>query len=199
LQLEARVEAAAQEELRQIARRVGFPPFYALQHAGSVVALVLYGNVDIHEKLELAWDRAEKKLRVMYGAEIERHLRESKAEHLNPREFYHIHILEALPGEVDTIQLSRAFASAPPWLLKFTGVVRDALVIGFEMPDLSGAPELGRKARAQRDRWPRLPTGTIDAGGPCDDPDPKWTVETLIARCLRMKPPFGMISPTVPR
>ena len=84
LQLEARVEAAAQEELRQIARRVGFPPFYALQHAGSVVALVLYGNVDIHEKLELAWDRAEKKLRVMYGAEIERHLRESKAEHLIP-------------------------------------------------------------------------------------------------------------------
>jgi hypothetical protein len=186
LPLEARVEAAAQEKLRQMARKVAFPPFYSQKHAAEVVALMLYGDVDIHEALELAWDRTEKKLRVLYGAEIERHVGKPKAEYLNARSFYHIYILDSLPGENDRIKLSRAFASAPAWLLKFTGVERDALLLGFEMPDLSGAPELGRKARAQRDRWPWLPRGTIDAGGPCDDPDPKWTVETLKARCLRL-------------
>jgi len=190
--LEAVVAPALQEKLRQRVRKVVFPPFYAQKHAAEVVALVLYGDVDIHEELELAWNRAEKKLRVLFGAEIadtERCLREAKTEYLNARSFYHMTILDSLPGEDDKIKLSRALAPAPAWLLKFTGVERDALVLGFEMPDLSGAPELGRKARAQRDRWPSLPMGTIDAGGPCNDPDPKWTVETLIARCLRMKSP----------
>ncbi len=59
----------------------------------------------------------------------------------------------------------------PAWILKFTGVHWDALILGIQIPNLLSAPPLGRDARQDRNRWPATPRFTIDAGGPCSEPE----------------------------
>jgi hypothetical protein len=150
-----------------------------------VVALVLYGEVNPHERLRWAKLRAIGKLRVLVGAEAERRVRDlAESQHMNVQflaEYEYPKImLESLPGKDDQSKFAHVFASAPIWLLKFTAVERDALLLGFDLPDLSGAPQLGRDARHDRDSWPLLPLKTIDAGGPCDDPDPPLTLEEIL-------------------
>ena len=71
----------------------------------------------------------------------------------------------------------------PHWLLKFTGADWDAAILKMKFPDLDSAPELGKEARLDRDQWPGLPQGTIDAGGPADQPDEP--VATVVERLRR--------------
>ena len=78
-------------------------------------------------------------------------------------------MFNALPGANDNLKFERIFSKAPVWLLKFTGVEWDAKLLGFKLRKLVGAPELGSEARRDRNQWPSLPKGTIDAGGPCSD------------------------------
>ncbi len=47
----------------------------------------------------------------------------------------------------------------------------------------TSAPELGREARVDRDRWPSLPADTIDAGGPADQPEEPFA--TIVERLRR--------------
>jgi hypothetical protein len=93
---------------------------------------------------------------------------------------YPIFMFNALPGADDNLKFERIFSKAPVWLLKFTGIEWDAKLLGFKLPKLIGAPALGSEARLDRNRWPFLPEGTIDAGGPCSDPDEPW--ERIIER-----------------
>ena len=83
-------------------------------------------------------------------------------------------MFNSLPGANDNLKFERIFSKAPVWLLKFTGVEWDAKLLGFKLPKLIGAPDLGSEARLERNQWPILPKGTIDAGGPCSDPDEPW-------------------------
>ena len=92
-------------------------------------------------------------------------------------------MFNALHGANDNLKFERIFSKAPVWLLKFTGVEWDAKLLGFKLRKLVGAPELGSEARLDRNRWPFLPEGTIDAGGPCSEPDEPW--ERIIERRCR--------------
>ena len=85
-----------------------------------------------------------------------------------------------LRGGNDNLKFERIFSEAPAWLLKFTAVEWDAKLLGFKLRKLVGTPELGREARLDRNSWPSLPQGTIDAGGPCSEPDEPW--EKIVER-----------------
>ena len=89
-------------------------------------------------------------------------------------------MLDALRRADDNLKFERIFSKAPVWLLKFTGIEWDAKLLGFKLRKLVGAPALGWEARRDRNRWPFLPEGTIDAGGACSDPDEPW--ERIIER-----------------
>ena len=83
-------------------------------------------------------------------------------------------------GGNDNSKFERIFSEAPAWLLKFTAIEWDAKLLGFKLRELVGAPELGRQARLDRNYWPGLPSETIDAGGPCSEPDEPW--EKIVER-----------------
>src|SRR5260370_7741924 len=96
-------------------------------------------------------------------------------------------MFDALPGANENLKFERIFSKAPVWLLNFTGVEWDAKLLGFKLPKLVGAPALGVEARPDRNRWPFLPQGTIDVGGPCSEPDKP--LETIINRpCSALSP-----------
>ncbi len=143
------------------------------RHAAEVLALFVHGGPQIDEQLWIAQRRARAVMRVLYGPETERRLIQSgRRVDGEPVElFYSDTMLACLPGEDDAEKFARIFAAAPAWLLKYTAVDRDAMLLGFQLRDLSGGPQLGAIARGQRDAWPYLPGGTIDAGGSSDGPD----------------------------
>ena len=99
---------------------------------------------------------------------------------------------EDFPADAD---LSRSLLEAPRWLLKFTGAHYDAGILGFELPELSRNLKLGREARRDRDRWPYLPVGTVDAGGACDEPDHLASIDELLERNVwTVRLPFAVFA-----
>ncbi len=100
-------------------------------------------------------------------------------------------MFRALPGANDNLKFEQIFSNAPVWFLKFTGIEWDAKLLGFKLRELVGAPELGREARLDRNKWPGLPQETIDAGGPCSEVDEPW--EKIIARRCREISPWSYL------
>jgi hypothetical protein len=153
-------------------------------HAVDVAAVVLYGEPKIEEPLGIAWSRVEEKLTKKFGAAADEWwLREGEEElHPNLRVLfvYVPFMFDKLPGGNYNLKFERIFSEAPAWLLKFTAVEWDAKLLGFKLRKLVGTPELGRDARLDRNNWPSLPKGTIDAGGPCSEPDEPW--EKIVER-----------------
>jgi hypothetical protein len=178
--LEERIAAAVQAERD----KVNAPLRQACMHAIHVAAVVLYGEPKIEEPLGIAWSRVEEMLTKKFGAAADEWwLREGEAE-LHPT-FRALYLYAPFmfinrPGGNDNLKFERIFSEAPAWLLKFTAVEWDAKLLGFKLRKLVGTPKLGREARRGRDRWPLLPEGTIDAGGPCSEPDEPW--EKIVER-----------------
>jgi hypothetical protein len=182
--LERRIKDALLEQRLRDPFIQAMPIFYARLHSTAVAAVSRYGNPQIDEPLCRAYRRAMDELEVSFETEIDQWLEENnwsrsklRAAALSPG----IMILLG-KSEGEYAKVAADLFSVPAWLLKFTGVKRDARILGYTLPDLSRAPKLGREARKDRDRWPLLPEGTIDAGGPCDEPDPCVTTEELMRR-----------------
>ncbi len=142
----------------------------AVLHAATVAAIARYGDPDINEPLACALHRMREK--------VAEHDPDSKKivdrnTDLLRRVFYPIWMLNRmLNHETDAeSQLEQILYKEPAWLLKFTGVHWDALILGIQIPNLLSAPPLGRDARHDRNRWPATPRFTIDAGGPCSEPE----------------------------
>jgi hypothetical protein len=205
---DARFEMQVREAFIEVA-----PLIYASMHAASVVALVRYGDAKIDEPLSQAYNRAIGKLNSRFrteiaqfdeppkvdkrmiadlvslvGPDIKPWLEEPSPPLSHPSLCPEIIMLldKEFPGQRD---FSRPLARSPVWLLRFTGVERDADILGFRLPNVSRAPKLGREARKDRDRWPLLPQGTIDAGGPCDEHDLYVSTEELMERNIWLGPP----------
>jgi hypothetical protein len=168
------------------------PYFYATMHSAAVIAVALYGKPQIDEPLWRAYGRTMGELYRLFGTKTEQWIEEGT---LSRDDFRAL----AICPEILTMTLEKylrkgpkftaALVSAPVWLLKFADVERDARILEFKLPDLSRAPKLGREARKDRNRWPLLPEGTIDAGAPCDEPNPCVTTEELLTRNTRLKIP----------
>jgi hypothetical protein len=102
------------------------------------------------------------------------------------RILYPILMFNNLRGGNDNLKFERIFSEAPAWLLKFTAVEWDAKLLGFKLRKLVGTPALGREARRDRNKWPLLPRGMIDEGGPCSEPDEPWE-KIVKRRCHEMR------------
>jgi hypothetical protein len=185
IDLEMRIAAAVQEK----SDKVNAPLRYAREHAEAVAAVALYGEPKIDEPLRNARLRMQEKLDKEF-AEVTEELwiRDwGQRPHASFRAelfpvFYPSLMFDNLPGD-DRSKFEQIFFEAPVWLLKFTAIEWDAKLLGFKLPKLVGAPELGREARLERNNWPQLPEGTIDAGGPCTEPEEPW--ETIVERRCR--------------
>jgi hypothetical protein len=185
--LEKRIAAAVQAERD----KVDAPLRHACTHAVEVAAVALYGEPKIEEPLSIAQSRMQEKLDKEFAAAAEEwwvHAEDEDGEdddeeELTPimaRILYPYLMFDKLPGGNYNLKFERIFSEAPAWLLKFTAVEWDAKLLGFKLRKLVGTPELGREARCDRDSWPFLPNGTIDAGGPCSEPDEPW--EKIVER-----------------
>jgi hypothetical protein len=174
----AAVEAKRDEETA--------PARWARFHAMEVAAVVLYGEPKIAEPLSAAHSRMQEKLDKQFAAAADECWLCQTGEKANPLirgVLCQKLMFDALPGADDNLKFERIFSKAPVWLLHFTGVEWDAKLLGFKLRKLVGAPALGKEARLDRNRWPQLPEGTIDAGGPCSEPDEPW--ERIIERLCR--------------
>jgi hypothetical protein len=145
-----RREMEIDKRLRQAAR----------DHATMVATLVLHGNPSIDQPLRFARRRALESLE----------LTDCPAEQIPDR--LRALVVAKLPGDTENAKFAHVFHSAPQWLLDFCFCVLDAHVLGFDLPRSSErVPEPGRKAIDDIYKWPGLPTGTLEAGGPIPEPD----------------------------
>jgi hypothetical protein len=177
--LEKRIAAAVQAKRDE----VDAPVLYARMHSIRVAAVALYGEPKIEEPLRIAQSRMIERLHKEFGAAAEELWLHEIGEKLNlftRAAFYPNLLFDNLPGGNDNSKFERIFSEAPAWLLKFTAIEWDAKLLGFKLRELVGAPALGRQARLDRNSWPVLPSETIDAGGPCSEPDEPW--EKIVER-----------------
>jgi hypothetical protein len=161
---------------------------WARFHAVQVAAVVLYGEPKIAEPLSVARLRMQENLDKQFAAAADEYWSRQLGGKVPPtvrRTFYPVLMFDALPGTDANLKFEQIFSTAPVWLLNFTGIEWDAKLLGFKLPKLVGAPALGVEARRDRNRWPFLPQGTIDRGGPCSEPDEPWEkiVEHLRRSC----------------
>jgi hypothetical protein len=124
-------------------------------HTAEVAAIVLEGEPKIDEPLirarERAWERFGLSGFPQEGGEPFAK---------------HILLIEIISGKDETETFSRIFEQAPPWLLQFTTIALDALLLKFQLPDLSAPAKWGRDGIKDARRWPLLPLGMITAGEP---------------------------------
>jgi hypothetical protein len=188
--LEKRIATAVQAERDA----VNAPVRFARMHAVEVAAVVLYGEPKIEEPLSIAQSRMQEKLDKEFAAAAEEWwMREDwedeDEEELTPIMALFIYptlMFNNRPGGNDNLKFERIFSEAPAWLLKFTAVEWDAKLLGFKLRKLVGTPALGREARRDRNKWPLLPQGMIDEGGPCSEPDELWE-KIVKRRCHEMR------------
>ena len=90
---------------------------------------MLAGQPKFDEPLIKAWGRTLRRYRINYDSS--RGLAEQfrAAEQLRPL---------IMQGKKQSARFTEIFAAAPVWLLQFTGVVMDARVLKFDLPDMPG-------------------------------------------------------------
>jgi hypothetical protein len=189
--LEKRIAAVVQAKRAE----VDAPVLYALMHSKRVAAVALYGEPKIEEPLRIARSRMIEKLHKEFAATAEESWIHARGEKPNLfiRDSLYCHFMfDKLCGGNDNSKFERIFSEAPAWLLKFTAIECDAKLLGFKLRELVGAPELGRQARLDRNSWPNLPSETIDAGGPCSEPDEPW--EKIVERRCHWRTFYSLLS-----
>ena len=180
--LEKRIAAAVKAKRD----KVNAPVRFARDHAVEVAAVVLHGEPKVEEPLGIRKSRMLEKLEKQFAVEAEefcfRYFGSKPDRFLRPhlRFVYFFYMFDSLRGGNDNLKFERVFSEAPAWLLKFTAIESDRKLLGFKLRKLVGTPALGREARLERNKWPSLPQGTIDAGGPCSEPDEPW--ENIVER-----------------
>ena len=158
--LEQQIEPIIAERERRELERDTRRRQAARDHATKVVTLALHGNPRIDEPLRFTWDRALKSLGLNDCP------RQQIPERLRAL------VVADLPGNTENAKFANVFRSAPQWLLAFCFCHLDAHVLGIDLPENSEpVPEPGRKAIDDIYKWPGLPTGTFEAGGPIPEPD----------------------------
>jgi hypothetical protein len=158
-QSEKLLSATLQERDKRLEKLLREAPAHARRHATAVAAIVLSGRPRIYEPLSRAWERALRH----YGID-------DKDQREAARKLYRMII-----GDKEaSSRFAEIFRKAPVWLLQFTGMALDARLLKFELPDISKKLRWGRSGYKDCQRWPLLPSGTISAGGPIPDSDPRW-------------------------
>ena len=170
-QSERLVSAALQERDERLKKLLREAPTHVRRHATAVAAIVLSGRPRIYEPLSRAWARALRQ----YGIG-DNDLHEA-AQELYP----------TIIGDREELsRFTEIFRRAPVWLLQFTGMALDARFLKFELPNISKKLRWGSFGFDNSRHWPLLPLGTIFAGAPIPDLDPRRFV--IIVCCMMTEP-----------
>jgi hypothetical protein len=157
-ELEKRLADAVHKRDQRLKLLLREGPAYACRHATAVAAIALSGQPKIDEPLARAWARALRRYK------IHRKDEDGAARRLHP----------IIVGSHDeTSRFAEIFKGAPIWLLQFTGMALDARFLKFELPDISKEERWGSAGFRDAQRWPQLPVGTISAGDPIPELDPR--------------------------
>jgi hypothetical protein len=149
--------------------------FSARHHATAVAAIVLSGQPKIDEPLIMAWNRALQH----YGINLDTwggmDDQVEAAEQLDPM---------IMQGKEASARFTEIFAAAPVWLLQFTGLLNDARLLKFDLPDMPKLLSWGSAGFEDAQRWPLLPLGTMTAGDPIPSRDPRqlWLIPFCVVR-----------------
>ena len=171
-QSEKLLSAALQERDERLKKLLRKAPTHARRHATAVASIVLSGQPRIYEPLSRAWARALRQ----YGIG-------DNDQHKAAQELYPT----IIGDREESSRFTEIFRRAPVWLLQFTGMALDARFLKFELPNISKKLRWGSSGFDDSRRWPLLPLGTISAGDPIPDLDPRWF---FIIVCSMMMEPF---------
>jgi hypothetical protein len=156
------LSAALKERDERVKQLLRVWPTHARRHATAVAAIVLSGQPRVGEPLNRAWARALQH----YGIDINDQV--AAAQQLFP----------IITGDEASARFTEIFRTAPVWLLQFTAMALDARLLKFDLPDISDTLRWGSAGFKDARRWPLLPVGTITAGDPIPDSDPRrlWII-----------------------
>jgi hypothetical protein len=165
------LSAALNERDERVKQLLRVWPTHARRHATAVAAIVLSGQPRVDEPLNRAWARALQH----YG--IDNNDQVAASQRLLPI------IKEDRKGPA---RFTEIFRTAPVWLLQFTGMALDARLLKFDLPEISDTLKWGSAGLEDARRWPLLPVGTITAGDPIPELDPRrlW----IILFCMITEP-----------
>jgi hypothetical protein len=138
-------------------------PSYARLHATAVAAIVLAGQPEIDEPLNRAWGRALQHYQITMNQWGRLEDQFAAARRLHP----------IIIGSEESSRFAEIFETAPSWLLQFTGIAIDARFLEFDLPDISTKFRWGSAGFEETQQWPSLPSGTLTAGDPIPDRDPR--------------------------
>ncbi len=138
-------------------------PSHARLHATAVAAIVLAGQPEIDEPLNRAWGRALQHYQITMNERGRLDDQFAAARRLHP----------VIIGSEKTSRFAEIFETAPSWLLQFTVIAMDARLLEFDLPDISTKFRWGSAGLEEARKWPSLPSGTLTAGDPIPDRDPR--------------------------
>jgi hypothetical protein len=165
----SKIEERISVELKQRQRWQPLGSEHARCHATGIAAIVLSGQPKVDEPLIQAWARALRHYEIHVNEPAKWHDQVAAAERLRPK---------ILGREEESTRFTEIFSMAPVWLLQFTGMARDARLLKFDLPDIAEKLTWGSDGFEDARRWPLLPLGTMMAGVPIPDLDPRrlWTI-----------------------
>ena len=168
--IEKRLSHAQKQRGGRWQRLEGTYPFYARLHATAVAAIVLSGQPRIDEALASAWLRALQHYGVNEGLVYEQL---EGAKQLVPK---------IIGGAKESEIFSEIFRTAPVWLLRFTGMIIDAVYLKFDLPNTSERSRWGSIGYEEACGWPLLPLGRMTEGDPVTVEDARlWPLELSIS------------------
>jgi len=165
------LSAALKERDERVKQWLRVAPTHARRHATAVAAIVLAGQPRIDEPLSRAWARALQHYAIDNKDQV------AASQRLFP--------IISEDGK-ESARFIDIFTTAPVWLLHFTAMALDARLLKFDLPDMSDTLRWGSAGFEDARRWPMLPVGTITAGDPIPDLDPRrlW----IIPICMITEP-----------
>jgi hypothetical protein len=163
--IDKRIASARKKANEKAKQRILWLRSHARHHATAVAAVVLSGEPTIDEPLSAAWNRALQHYRIKFTAGGGMNAEVRAAEELGPA---------IMDGKEPSARFAEIFAAAPIWLMQFTGLAMDARLLGFQLPDISRKRfNWGSAGYEDARRWPLLPSGTMMAGDPIPNIDPR--------------------------
>ena len=146
--------------------------WHARYHAIAVAAIVLAGQPKIDEPLIHAWNRTLQRFKINVNDPGQLDNQVKAAQRLLPI---------IMKGDESLARFAEIFKTAPVWLLQFTGIAWDAHLLEFHLPDIKRL-RWGSAGYEEARQWPLLPSGTLTAGDPIPDIDPRqlWIAQFCI-------------------
>jgi hypothetical protein len=164
------VSAARRKDEEWLAYWVEISRPKALLHATAVAAIVISRKPKIDEPLIRAWVRTLRHYGITvkneYGREYQYetgHEHEYRFESDYERELKAAHSIlypAIMNGANETEKFTEIFRTAPAWLLEFTHMEVDAMLLKFDLPEMS-EKQIWDEESFKNSRWPLLPLGMM--------------------------------------